>query len=206
MYIFLQISHHIRVCNLHKIRSPFTYHIIPDATNSAIKTSEFILYHSHAVSTKQDPPLIDKKLSHSLLTFSSCTAIIVIISKTSFRKYYDTTPGKYRKTDSAYHQEIQKDCNAYDDRHCNLFLNRKLLIMWCYATKNCFCNSCRAKPAFCFFFSLKNRIVAALYSEDTSTKYAFLEFVTKIFFCVFTICISIFFLNSFGMSIFSSFS
>lgn len=82
------------------------------------------------------------------------------------------------------------------------FLNRKLLIMWCYATKNCFCNSCRAKPAFCFFFSLKNRIVVALYSEDTSTKYAFLEFVTKIFFCVFTICISIFFLNSFGMSIF----
>ena len=44
--------------------------------------------------------------------------------------------------------------------------------------------------------------VAALYSEDTSTKYAFLEFVTKIFFCVFTICISIFFLNSFGISIF----
>lgn len=65
MYIFLQIFHHIRVCNLHKIRSPFTYHIIPDATNSAIKTSEFILYHSHAVPTKQDLPLIDKKLSHS---------------------------------------------------------------------------------------------------------------------------------------------
>lgn len=65
MYIFLQISHHIRVCNLHKIHSPFTYHITPNATISAIKTSEFILYHSHAVSTKQDPPLIDKKLSHS---------------------------------------------------------------------------------------------------------------------------------------------
>ena len=162
MYIFLQISHHIRVCNLHKIHSPFTYHITPNATISAIKTSKFILYHSHAVSTKQDLPLIDKKSSHSSkkIAMSMMTDIAIF------------------------------------------FLNRKLLIMWCYATKNCFCNSCRAKPAFCFFFCLKNRVVAALYSEDTSTKYAFLEFVTKIFFCVFTICISIFFLNSFGISIF----
>ena len=28
--------------------------------------------------------------------------------------------------------------------------NRKLLIMWCYATKNCFSNSCKAKRRFCF--------------------------------------------------------
>ena len=54
MYIFLQIFHHIKVCDLHKVRPPFAYHITPNATISAIKTSEFILYHSHAVSTKQD--------------------------------------------------------------------------------------------------------------------------------------------------------
>ena len=94
------------------------------------------------------------------------------------KRYPDMVTGMSIMTtltiDSDYIRDIQKDCNAYDDRHCNL----------------------------CFFFSLKNRVVAALYSEDTSTKYAFLEFVTKIFFCVFTICISIFFLNSFGISIF----
>lgn len=100
------------------------------------------------------------------------------------------------------HHTLQKVAMSMMTDIAIFFLNRKLLIMWCYATKNCFCNSCRAKPAFCFFFCLKNRVVAALYSEDTSTKYAFLEFVIKIFSAYSQYAFPIFFLNSFGISIF----
>jgi len=60
MYIFLQIFHHIKVCDLHKVRSPFAYHITPNATISAIRTSKSMPSPSHAVPTKQDLPLIDK--------------------------------------------------------------------------------------------------------------------------------------------------
>ena len=49
--------------------------------------------------------------------------------------------------------EILLELKVYACSLCygRLFLYRKLLTMWCYATKNCFSNSCKAKCWLCFF-------------------------------------------------------
>ena len=57
------------------------------------------------------------------------------------------------KTDKRLSWKLVSKLTVYACSLCygRLFLYRKLLTMWCYATKNCFSNSCKAKCWLCFF-------------------------------------------------------